>query len=37
MGDTVNLASRLESANRFYGTRCLVSQATISAAAIEGG
>ena len=33
MGDTVNLASRLESANKFYGTRCLVAQATIAAAA----
>ena len=33
MGDTVNLASRLESANKFYGTRCLVAQATVAAAA----
>jgi adenylate cyclase len=32
MGDTVNLASRLESANKVYGTRCLVTQATIAAA-----
>jgi class 3 adenylate cyclase len=33
MGDTVNLASRLESANKVYGARCLVSQATIEGAA----
>lgn len=33
MGDAVNLASRPESANKFYGTRCMVSQATIAAAA----
>ena len=32
MGDTVNLASRLKSANKFYGTRCLAPEATISAA-----
>jgi class 3 adenylate cyclase len=28
MGDTVNLAARLESANKLYGGRCLISQAT---------
>jgi len=28
MGDTVNLASRLESANKVYNSRCLASEAT---------
>jgi class 3 adenylate cyclase len=32
MGDTVNLTSRLEAANKEYGTRSLVSKTTIAAA-----
>ena len=32
MGDTVNLASRLEMANKMYGSHSLVSEATIAAA-----
>jgi Adenylate and Guanylate cyclase catalytic domain len=35
MGDTVNLASRLEAANKLYGTHALVAEETVSKAGAD--